>query len=369
MTKDGPTCWILHSTPGRRLVIAFGGAKADRLASAIADLRHAFPCSLITGCSTAGEILGTEIHDQSLVVAVVRFSTTTLRDSNSVITDPRQSFDAGRRIAERLSDPDLRGVLVFSEGVNVNGSVLADGINSSLPHNIPVTGGLAGDGERFEKTWVLHDGHPCSRCIGAVGFYGKSLRFGFGSKGGWDIFGPDRRVTRAEGNIVYELDGRPALDLYKEYLGDLARGLPATGLRFPLSVRDEASGLAVVRTILGIDEARSALIFAGDVPTGSLARLMRASFERLVDGADEAARLALQASGAERAELAIIVSCVGRRMVMGDQTEDEIETVANRLGTPHAQIGFYSYGELTPLGLMPCSLHNQTLTLTTLSEA
>jgi hypothetical protein len=231
-----------------------------------------------------------------------------------------------------------------------------------------VTGGLSGDGARFERTAVCVDGpHPSEQVV-AIGLYGKSLRIGCGSLGGWDPFGPERRITKSAGNVLLELDGEPALDLYKRYLGNDAAGLPASGLLFPLAIRTGGEE-PVVRTILGIDEATRSLTFAGDVPEGYRARLMKANFERLLDGASGAAKASLLGVGLESPDLAILISCVGRKLVLKQRIEEEVEGVRHVLGEATVLAGFYSYGEISPFTpLAPCALHNQTMTITTISE-
>jgi hypothetical protein len=252
----------------------------------------------------------------------------------------------------------------------VNGSQLVRGLNDALPAGVVVTGGLAADGDRFTRTWVLHEGAPASGVVSAVGFYGEHVRFGHGCRGGWDIFGPERTVTRSRDNVLFELDGKPALDLYKSYLGDRAAGLPATALLFPLALRsgsDDANRL--VRTVLAVDEAAQSMTFAGDIPEGALAQLMRANFDRLIEGAGDAGRSSSLSPGDEQPTLAIAVSCVGRRLVLGERTEEEIEATFDTLPKLSQQVGFYSYGELSPLVGANCDLHNQTMTITTISEA
>jgi len=263
----------------------------------------------------------------------------------------------------------LRSVFVLSDGLNVNGSELVKGLNSRLPGNVVVTGGLAGDGDRFRRTWVIQDGKPATNVVTALGLFGDRLAVSHGSKGGWDSFGPERRITRSQGNILYELDGKPALALYKEYLGDRASGLPATGLLFPLSIRQDASdSRQLVRTILGVDEANQSMIFAGDVPQGYLAQLMRANFDRLVTGASQAADLASNGHTSGGPTLAVAISCVGRRLVLGERTEEETEITLENLPPGTQQVGFYSYGEISPYASGSCDLHNQTMTLTTFAE-
>ena len=248
-----------------------------------------------------GEIAGSEVNDASISVAVVRFEHTTLRHALVEVEGPADSWQAGARLGQQLQGPGLRAVFVLSDGLAVNGTPLLDGLTQNLPEGVAVSGGLAGDGSRFQHTWVLDGARPRQRRICAVGFYGERLRIGHGHDGGWADFGPERRITRSEGNVLYELDGKPALDLYKAYLGERAAGLPGTALLFPLSLRREnGPGEPVVRTILGIDEQRRSMTFAGDMPQGGVARLMRASNDRLIESAGHAVALATQGLGRRR---------------------------------------------------------------------
>jgi hypothetical protein len=347
------------------LVLAFGGATVADGSEALGALVRAFPRSHVLACSTAGEIHGTRIHDNSLAVAVARFERTRLRSACAPIT-AASSFAAGEALARELVAPDLRGVLVLSDGLEVNGSCLARGLDETLGKSVVVTGGLAGDGDRFARTWVLAQGAARPGYVTAVGLYGDNVRIGHGSKGGWDVFGPERRVTRAKGNVLYELDGRPALALYKEYLGDLASDLPASALLFPLAIRQGDAYL--VRTVLAVDDATSSMTFAGDIPEGTYAQLMRANFDRLVQGASDAAVMTKENTADAQHVLSIAISCVGRRLVLGQRSEEETEAALEIMPPGARQVGFYSYGELSPQGQGSCELHNQTMTLTTVAE-
>jgi len=241
-------------------------------------------------------------------------------------------------------------------------------MTSLLDNSVIITGGLAGDGTAFKKTWVIHAGRRAEQVVTTVGVYGAKVRVGHGSKGGWDPFGPQRVVTKSDGNLLYELDGQPALQLYKKYLGNRASELPSSALLFPLAIRSARNdSREVVRTILAVDEQAQSLTFAGDIPQGSIAQLMRANFERLVSGASDAARMTMAVDTASPC-LCIAVSCVGRRLVLGERTEEELEAVASSLPLGSVQVGFYSYGEISPFTAGSCDLHNQTMTLTTLSE-
>jgi hypothetical protein len=354
----------------RTLVVVFGASNLIDDPAPVQRILDAYPRSTIMGCSSSGEIYGSRIYDNTLAVAVAKFDRATLRVANARIAGPGDSRAAGEQIARQLKSEDLRAVLLLSDGLQVNGSELVRGVNAVLPPEVTVTGGLAGDGDRFARTWVIADRLLTPGFVVGVGLYGDAVRVGHGSRGGWDVFGVERQVTRSSGNVLYELDGRPALQLYKEYLGERASGLPATGLLFPLTLRaTRESDKRLVRTILAVDEASQSMTFAGDIPEGYHAQLMCANFDRVIQGAGEAALLTRDRDSAAAAPLAIAISCVGRRLVLGERTEEETEATLEHLPPETRQIGFYSYGEISPYAAGHCDLHNQTMTLTTISEA
>lgn len=356
-------------SPGT-MVVAFGASSLVDTPAPIEELCARYPTSHVIAASTAGEIIGRRVSDDGLVVAVTRFERTRLASADVPISAVGESRAAGRYLAERLAAPDLRAVFVLSAGLGINGSELVAGINEVLPVGVVVTGGLAGDGDRFERTWVIADGAPVSATVSAVALYGESVSVGHASRGGWDIFGPEREVTRSEANVLYELDGKPALALYERYLGTLAEGLPATALLFPLAIRQQGdTGPSTVRTVLGVSRDDGSMTFAGDMPEGYMAQLMTANFERLINGAGHAALACRDGSGAGPT-LSIAISCVGRRLVLGSRIDEELEAVSDVFGPNTHQVGFYSYGELSPLvdSTAACQLHNQTMTLTTFTE-
>lgn len=352
------------------LVITFGASGFLDDAAALGELAEAFPTSHHVGCSTSGEIHDDVVSDDSLSVAVLQFAKSRLRTAFTEVHDADDSRQAGEDLAAQLQDSGLKGVFVLSDGLKVNGSELVRGMTAALPADVVVTGGLAGDGANFARTWNLVAGNPREGVVTAVGLYGDHVRIGHGSKGGWDMFGPERTVTRSEGNVLFEIDGRPALQLYKEYLGDRAKGLPATGLLFPLSLRENAdTDQTFVRTILAVDELDQSMTFAGDIPQGHRVQLMRANFDRLVDGASGAAEMIGATADVQGDLLSIAISCLGRRLVLGERIEEEVEATLHVLPAGTRQIGFYSYGEISPYASGSCDLHNQTMTLTTIGES
>ncbi len=351
------------------LLLLFGSASAEMPREAFSDLVQAYPDATIAGCSTEGEILDGRIEEGGLVAALVRFDDTRVRAAWAPLERAADSFDAGRFLARGLFAKDLRGVLVLADGLAVNGSELLRGLNDVLPRGVTVAGGLAGDGARFQRTWVLAGGRPQPGMACAVGFVGDRIRLAHARGGGWRAFGPERVVTRSRGSVLHEMDGRPALDLYEEYLGRLASGLPASALRFPLALQaGHGSGEGLVRTVLSVDADRRTMTFAGDVPEGCVAHMMFASADHLVGGAAAAAHAVRRAGRTPGPSLALAVSCVGRRLFLGERAEEEPEATLDALGPGTRQIGFYSHGEFSSAPDGGGDLHNQTLTLTTIGE-
>lgn len=336
----------------------------------VKELNEKYPDAIITGCSTSGEIMNTQVDDASIVLSAIEFESTSLRlKSVNILEEEDCSRKAGEQIAQHLSNEELKHILIFSDGLHVNGAELVSGLTAHLPEGVSVTGGLAGDGVDFKNTFTIRGGELHEGEIVGVGLYGSALQVGYSSKGGWDSFGIERQVTKSKDNVLYELDGQPALELYKSFLGDQADELPGSGLLFPLSVRIGESQKPVVRTILGVSEEDQSLTFAGNIPEGAYARLMKANIDHLIVGAEDSAKLTKKIVD-EEAEFALLISCVGRRLVLKQLVEEEVEAVREVLGDKPAMAGFYSYGELAPFGkFQPCQLHNQTMTITTFSEA
>lgn len=360
----------------KTIIIAFAAPEFANDISPLKELSNYYKKSTIVGCSTSGEIYGAKIYDVSISVAIIKFDSTNIKSVNYKLKSNDDSLAAGKHIANELNTNDLKSIFILSNGLNVNGSGLVEGINSIVKNTVKVTGGLAGDGSNFKKTWSFYNGELEENNVIAFGLYGDKIKIGHGTKGGWDIFGPERIITRSNGNVLYELDNKPALELYKQYLGELSDKLPSSGLLFPLAIRENRNdNNPTVRTILSVDEKEHSLTFAGDMPEGYYAQLMRANFDRLIFSAGETGELATQRMFEDKEHkdndniLCIAISCVGRRLLLGERTEEELDSLKNSLPENTNIIGFYSYGELSPYATGPCQLHNQTMTITTIYEA
>jgi hypothetical protein len=362
-----------------QLILIFGARSLMKEHSLFQQIKESYPHAHTFGCSTAGEICGTRVFDDTIITTAICFEHTQIMDVQVTLDQVENSYQAGEFLAKAMppalpslmksGEDKLVHVLVLSEGLKVNGSDLVRGLTSQLPNGTTITGGLAGDGDRFEETFVFGDSIPMKETIAAIGLYGSRLKVGTSSLGGWDSFGPERLITNSKGNVLYELDGHSALELYKTYLGEHAKGLPATGLLFPLAIRNKSGERGVVRTILAVNEKEHSMTFAGDMPEGSYARFMKANFDHLIDGAVGAAKSSYHVIGSSPPHLAILISCVGRKLILKQRVEEEVEGVRDVFGEQTILAGFYSYGETAPhLPGTKCELQNQTMTITTLLE-
>lgn len=349
-----------------QIIIGYGARSIIEEDNFYLLLKEKFPNAEIALSSSSGEIFCNEVYDDTVALTIISFSTAYIKTSQIDIEDFSCSYDAGKKLIENLPSQDLKWVFILSDGSKVNGSQLVRGLNASRPEEVLISGGLAGDGDKFEKTVVGLNQVPEPNKILAIGFYGANLELSHSSIGGWESFGLERVVTKSHDNVLYEIDNKNALDLYKKYLGKYAEDLPASALLFPLSLTMHQDSLSLVRTILSIKD--NTMIFAGDLPEGSKVRFMKANMDRLIDAANDAANQCLKMN-THTPKLGIIISCVGRKIVLGDRVYEEVDIVRDVFKSSTVLTGFYSYGELSPLSPFGnCALHNQTITITTVNE-
>jgi hypothetical protein len=351
-----------------QLVLAFGERTFLEKTKPYQKLNELYPNADIVICSTSGQISNTNLVENNLIATAISFDKTQIKVCEIDILLNSDLNVLGNVIKKELLSDDLKSILILSEGSFINGTELINELILQTKESIPIFGGLAGDEYNFEKTIVGLNRDASPGKIVAIGFYGNTIHFGFGSEGGWSDFGPEREVTHSENNILYKIGDRFALDLYKEYLGKYADELPGSSLYFPLSMKEKSDSEPIVRTILSIDEEKKSMTFAGNIPTGSMVRLMKGNFDKLIDASYNAAE-AISKSLQHEPQLALLVSCVGRKIVLGNRIEEEIEAVKEVFGNKMLVCGFYSYGEISPtLSKVACELHNQTMTITTMYE-
>ena len=332
-------------------------------------LREKYPNANLVTASTSADIRKSQVLENSIVATALKFDSTPIKFSLKNIGEAESAFELGKGLFKELEAEDLVHILVISDGILVNGSELVGGLDYYNDKKIIITGGLAGDGAKFEHTCVGLNTYPEDGNVVAIGFYGKHIKIGHGCQGGWDPFGPERVITKSDRNILYQLDNQSALSLYKKYLGPLSDELPGSALLFPLNLKSNEQEEGIVRTILAVDENQQSMTFAGNMPQGGRVQLMKAGFEKLVDGAAGAATESIESFLLDKPDFALLISCVGRKLVMNQRIDDEVEVVQVILGNDVCLAGFYSNGEISPLvSNRKCELHNQSMTITTYKE-
>ncbi|MEM8998929.1 MAG: FIST N-terminal domain-containing protein [Bacteroidota bacterium] len=367
-TKQGSWKFNHKSDLNKPLVLVFGDRFMLESATIYDEVKAFYPDGEIVFGSTSGEIVGSQVQEETVTLTAIEFEKTVYKIISENIRDFVDIEKMGQVIANRFEKENLKHLFIVSDGSFVNGSGLIEGLESDEKMTASITGGLCGDGARFEKTLTAYNENPKQGEVVAIGLYGSDLEVSYANYGGWTPFGPERTITKSKDNVLYEIDGLPALDLYKKYLGEQANELPQAALLYPLKVQQNEDSDALVRTILNIDEEENSMILAGDVPINSKVQLMMSTMDDITEGAHHAAKLAMR-DRKNVPELAILVSCVGRKLVLSQRTEEEIEEVIDVVGDQAKITGFYSYGEMAPFsGKKECQLHNQTMTLTLLSE-
>ncbi len=354
------------------LVLLFGeiGPQRDQHA-ALRSVCATFPRSIKSGGSRGSDIYEGRLEEYALVLAVIRFEKSRLKRAEYSVTSTEDSHRAGHALGKALQHDDLRGVFLIGAGERIDEEALTLGINRSLSEKVVVTGGVTTHNYRRQTTHILsEDCQTRTDSVSAVGYYGDAIRFIASRQEGWERFGIEYKITSSRGNILYTLNHRPALEVYKNHLGKLADKLPGIAARFPLAIQSGHTHRAPkIHTIIGIDEARQALLFAQDIPAGHYAMFMKADAHRLLLGACEAARNLSHAYHPPASEaLNITVSSMRRKRLLLHRTDEEPKMVRHFLPSGIHQVGFYSDGTIAPTGSGQSTADRQTLVLTLIWE-
>ncbi|MBS2013279.1 MAG: FIST C-terminal domain-containing protein [Deltaproteobacteria bacterium] len=376
----GAKKWSVPTLPSRldserTLVFVAGPAEVLEQSQPLSELVRAFPRSHVIGCGTAGALAGQAVRDGVVAVSIVEFTNTTMSLVHAPVTATADAFSVGQQIAKKLSKPSLRGVLAVGDGLEVDGAEFVRGLNSALDQSIALFGGLAGDGTRFKRTWVLAGPSIKSGLVAAVGFYGEHVVITQSTRYGWNKVGPERTVTRSDGRVIYELDGKPALDVYEEAIAAANKGSGGgvMPIMLPLAVRATARHeKSLVRSVMGVEAQKRCLRLAVDIPQGYLVQPLVGEQAALVSASKDAAVAAKEgASVAGSDTFVFAVSHAGRRAVLGAKAGDEIAAAVGALAgdSKTHSVGFYGYGEIAASAPGHSDLHNQSISVTLVMES
>lgn len=348
------------------LVFVFGSVGILETPNFYSVLKDSFPNAHICGASCGSSILSESLVSDQCTILAIQFKAAQVRNLKVKISDRHDVDGVIHEIHKHFPLNNLKGLCILVDGFAINSGGLISNLTKKFP-SVPIFGGLASDGDAMITSCVMNNGIGEKGIISVSGFYGESLSISTALAGGWQRFGPERLITKSHDNILEEIDGKKAVQLYKEHLQKEHLNLPHDGLMLPLSVypKDHPE-LGKTRSVIGITDDEKALVFAGDVPKGHQARFMTSSIQSLCRGAEEAvATLKPNGDG-----FAIAFSCIGHHMFLSSMTEDELDVLTGCLGPNIPLVGFYSNGEICPIGgKHESALHNQTTAIALITEA
>lgn len=336
------------------LIIVFSSVKYDQkeMLSGVREISKDIP---LIGCSTAGEITLSGVAEGSVAVMAIQSDAIdfTIGKGGDLKSGVRE---AGAQLAKNITDSakaEVNCLLMLTDVLNGNGAEVVRGIQDVLGKDALIVGGAAGDDFLFKQTFEYYNDDISSSSVVGVGLSG-SYGIGVGVRHGWMAIGAPMKATKSEGAIVKELDGRPAVSIYEDYFGKKAEELreeplAKLAITYPLGMSVEGSDELLIRDPITVD-AEGAITCAAEIPEGSEVRLMIGSKEEAIAAAKDAAQKALAQLAGKTPRAIIVFNCIARRKLFGRYASDEIATIQEVLGKDVPLIGFYTYGEIAPIG-------------------
>jgi len=375
LTFHPATGWSAPFPPldsARTLIVVFAKCENPAQWEPLSELIAAYPKSKIIGCSSNTVINDGSLLEDSTSVGIIRFRDAELRIAQAKIGDFDDSRTAGLLIGAELHDIDLNGVLLFSDGETSDATAIVRGLQETLPPEITIAGGLSGgaNAEVSVTPWVLIDGKICAMSACAVGLIGPTVEVVPATGGGWRQIGKDCICTQSYHRTLFELGGRRADDVYREFIHKhTGEGESFECVDYPLAIGTDGLEMQIVRDVVEIDDDKGALVLAGDIPENAVVRVMHSNADDILDGVDEAverlrSKMILPKSNA----LCICISCMGRKVVMGERTAEEPRLVKEKLGSKISHAGFYAFGEISTTTSGSPYVHNHTITLVMIRE-
>lgn len=357
----------LRDSKEYQLVLVFGSRTLLSTVGFYDEIRSSYPKAQILMNSTSGEIIDTQVNEDTISLTAIRFGNTRFQTTSVNILECDSAESAGHQIAKSLIAANLTNILVFADGQHVNGQKLVLGIGENITHSVVISGGLAGDGNKFQKTLLGLNEQPREGKIIAVGFYGNHLSVSTGRMDGWEEFGHEIQITKSNQHTLLELNHEPALKVYNQFINTNIPSKDGYTLLSPISIKTKEAPYSIIRTIISINEDEKSITFNGIVPQGSYIKMMKANYESLINAATSAALNS--ARNISKPELAIIISNVGRKIILSQRIEEEVEVIREVLGETTAITGFYSYGDISFVkGASKSESNNQSMTITTMRE-
>ena len=351
------------------LVVVFADNASWEDRWALSELKHAFPNSIIVGCGASETVHNGKLLTDSISVGIIKFQSTEIKFASADLSDSADSQSAGRRIAEGLKHPNLKGVLLFTNGLVVEATDLVRGIQEDLPAGIPIAGGLASDRDLLH-CWVNANGELRDDAVCAVGLIGDKVELVCASGGGWAPASDRHVATKTLGKTLYEIDGQRAYDVLTERLEKKTSQISPWALDIAnQTIALKFEGVDLVRSILGSDKQKGCLELAGDIPEGVEIEFMESTVDEIIDGVDEVAHgIRMKTVGLTDNSLSVVFGCVGRVCILGDRTSEEVSVLKAAIGENIAQVGMYGLGEILTTTCGYPQVHNLTMAAAVIRE-
>jgi hypothetical protein len=320
-------------------------------------INKAFPGIELIGGTTDGEmssVLGFQQDSLTLMLFYAEEIEFCAEVGRTVSQNPEKTAQQTVETAKmRLSKP-LRLCITTPESLTTSASSILDGLKLALAE-IPVLGGTTGDQTQIQRTYqffkteVLTDSVP-------ILLIGGNLLFSHGISSGWGPIGKCGLVTKVEKNVIYEIDGKPALDFYHYYFDKFA-----ADVAYPLAIFPPGEKTFFLRSALTDDPISGSISVAADVPEGSTIQITEATQNGIISASKTSFDQAWNAYPGKEPVAALFFSCAWRRFILGTQTKEEHRAISNALAVPLPSCGFYTYGEISPLREHgPTFFHNTT---------
>ena len=323
---------------------------------------------MVFGSTTVGEIFADEQHganekEESIVCMLLDIDPSAISLRLLQIEDSRY-YEIGKRVGawakEQYSNP---AIITVTSGLDFDNDGYSQGIVSTGVEYI--FGGAAGDDLILKDTFVFSKENFSAHGIIVLVLDLEKIEIMGTRAFGWTGIGQERVVTKADKNIVYEIEDKPAIDFYKKYLNVTSDDMPQTGIEYPLEVRLK-NGQIVYRAILDIDEKSGALVFAGHVEEKSKVRLSSAKGKAIIPYVKESIEEALAKQENFEPEIGLLFPCCSRKQVLGEYAIEEIEAIYKITQVP--LVGFYAYGEIGAFPNGGNAFHNETFVTALLRE-
>lgn len=338
----------------------------------------------VFGCSSSGEIINDLSKSKTVAVMVIASDTISFAAAAAEGPNP-DGFMLGQKIAklvkEVAGETPLKAMLMLTDSLTMNGGDAVRGAVEGMGPNVPIIGGAAGDDFQFIKTFQYVNSGTYSGSIAGMGLGGEGLALGLGARHGWMPIGLPMEVTRANGPVLYEVSGRPAVSVYEEYFEKKAEDLrkqplAQVAITYPLGIKIEGRDEYLLRDPLTVGEDGS-ITCSAEIPEGSKIRLMIGSRDRAIDAAKYAAERLMDDFKAQTAspKAVIAFNCIAREKLYSGRANEEIAEVRRIIGMDVPLIGFYTYGEIGPLDgglsgetISPSAFFSETIVLFGIGE-